>query len=84
MVKSSKLYEKVHRSPGQIISFRDLEHLLTAFGFEHDRTVGSHRHYVHAKVPWVLTVQPDGKDAKRYQVRRLLDIIAEYGLSIDE
>ena len=58
--------------------------MLEAFGFEHKRTAGSHRHYVHPDVPWVLTVQPDGKDAKRYQVRRLLDIIAEYDLSIDE
>jgi predicted RNA binding protein YcfA (HicA-like mRNA interferase family) len=70
--------------PGQIITFRDFERLLRAYGFEHARTKGSHRHYVHPKVPWVLTVQPDRKDAKRYQVRRLLDIVAEYGLSIDE
>ena len=83
MVKPSKLYERLRHSPGQIVSFRDFERLLKAVGFVHERTVGSHRHYVHADVPWVLTVQPDGKDAKRYQVRRLLDIIAEYKLSID-
>ncbi|HYJ29582.1 MAG TPA: type II toxin-antitoxin system HicA family toxin [Allosphingosinicella sp.] len=84
MVKSTKLYRQLLASSAQIISFRDFERLLRAFGFEHERTTGSHHHYVHTSVPWVLTVQPDGKDAKRYQVRRLLDIVAEYGLSIDE
>lgn len=84
MVKPSKLYERLSRDPGQIIAFRDLERLLTAFGFVHDRTTGSHRHYVHPDIPWVLTVQPDGKEAKRYQVRQLLDIVAEYGLSMDK
>ena len=84
MVKPSKLYQQLTRSPGQITTFREFEALLRACGFVHDRTTGSHRHYRHPLVPWVLTVQPDGKDAKRYQVRRLLDIIAEYELSIDE
>ena len=56
---------------------------VVAFGFEHERTVGSHRHYVHPSVPHILTINP-GKDAKRYQVRRMLDIIEEFGLSMDE
>lgn len=84
MVNASKLYRRLVSDPSQIIAFRDFERLLTACGFRHERTTGSHRHYLHPAVPRVLTVQPDRKDAKRYQVRRLLDIIAEYNLSIDE
>lgn len=84
MTKPSKLYQQLLRSPRQIVTFRDFERLLRAFGFKHERTTGSHRHFVHPRVPWVLTVQPQNKDAKRYQVRRLLDIVAEYKLSIDE
>jgi predicted RNA binding protein YcfA (HicA-like mRNA interferase family) len=84
MVKPTKLYDNLLDDPSRIVTFRDFERLLRAFGFEHERTTGSHRHYVHPKVPWVLTVQPDGKDAKRYQVRRLLDIIREYELRIEE
>jgi predicted RNA binding protein YcfA (HicA-like mRNA interferase family) len=49
----------------------------------HKRTVGSHRHYRHPQVPSILTVNP-GKDAKRYQVRELLAIVDEYGLSLPE
>jgi predicted RNA binding protein YcfA (HicA-like mRNA interferase family) len=84
VVSASKLYKQLCTHGVGSISFRDFERLLRACGFQHERTTGSHRHYVHPRVPWVLTVQPDGKDAKRYQVRRLLDIIVEYGLSIDE
>ena len=84
MTKASKLYHQLLTSPGQIVTFRDFERLLTAFGFKRERTTGSHRHYVHPRVPWVLTVQPERKDAKRYQVRRLLAIVAEYELSINE
>jgi predicted RNA binding protein YcfA (HicA-like mRNA interferase family) len=58
--------------------------LLRALGFEHDRTTGSHRQYVHPKVPRSFPVQPDGKDAKRYQLRELLELIEEYGLHIEE
>ena len=84
MVDATKLYRRLVSNPSQIVAFRDFEYLLRACGFRHERTTGSHRHFVHPAVPQVLTVQPEGKDAKRYQVRRLLAIIAEYNLSIEE
>lgn len=84
MVKSKKLYEHVLASRGRSVSFRDFERLLTAFGFELDRTVGSHRQYVHRDVPRSFPVQPDGKDAKRYQVREFLELVEAYGLHIEE
>ena len=44
MTKPSKLYQRLLSSGGVgTISFRDFERLLSAFGFELDRTVGSHR-----------------------------------------
>ena len=58
--------------------------MLRAFGFEHDRTVGSHRHYVHPHVPRSLPIQPAGRDAKRYQVAQFLELVEEYGLHIEE
>jgi predicted RNA binding protein YcfA (HicA-like mRNA interferase family) len=82
VVDASTLVHRLARNPSLIISFRDFEMLLKACGFRYQGTTGSHRHYRHISVPWVFTV-PDGKDAKRYQVRRLLDIIREYNLSID-
>jgi predicted RNA binding protein YcfA (HicA-like mRNA interferase family) len=83
MTKASKLYDQLLTNPGTIISFRDLERLLDAFGWEHRRTKGSHRHYVHPSVPSVLTINPDGKSAHRYQVRQFLEFVEEYGLHIE-
>lgn len=84
MTKSAKLYSYVTNNPRAALSFRDFEALLAAFGFIWDRTVGSHRQYVHPEVPRTLPVQPDGKDAKRYQVRQFLDMIEAYNLSMNE
>jgi predicted RNA binding protein YcfA (HicA-like mRNA interferase family) len=83
MTKTSRLYERLLGNPSLIISFRDFERLLEAFGWDHKRTKGSHRHYVHPNVPTVLTINPDGKSAHRYQVRLLLEFVEEYGLHID-
>lgn len=84
MVKPSKLYAVLLQSPGQIIAFRDFEALLRAFAFIHDRTIGSHRQYVHPAIPRAFPIQPQGKEAKRYQVRQFLDMVEEFGLSIEE
>lgn len=80
MTKLAKLYEHLIANPGAIISFRDFERLIEAFGWQHKRTRGSHRHYVHRDVQMVLTINPDGKSAHRYQVRLLLELVEEYGL----
>lgn len=84
MSRLAKLYASIADNRGKGIAFREFEKLLTAFGFVHDRTVGSHRQYKHPRVPQPLPVQPEGKDAKRYQVRQFLDIIEEFSLSMDE
>ena len=84
MTKPAKLYAQLLDNPGRTVSFRDLERLVVAFGFELDRTGGSHRQYVHPRVPRPLPLQPTGKDAKPYQVRQFLDMVRRYDLGIDE
>ncbi len=84
MTRIAKLYAAISTNPHATLSFRDFEKLLRAFGFTLERIKGSHRQYVHAKVPWVLTVLPEGKDAKHYQVRQFLGMIDAFGLSIEE
>jgi len=83
MTRIDKLYERTLASSGAGVAFRDLEQLLRAFGFEHLRTAGSHRHYKHPAVPYILTVQPRGKEAVSYQVKRLLAVIEEYDLHME-
>jgi predicted RNA binding protein YcfA (HicA-like mRNA interferase family) len=80
MTKPSKIYEQLLANPNTIISLRDFERLLHAFGWEHRRMKGSHRTYAHRRVPAVLTINRDGKAAHRYQVRLLLEFIEQYGL----
>lgn len=65
--------------------FGDLVRLAVALGFVHDRTRGSHQIYIHAKIPQAqLNLQPDGGQAKPYQVKQLLKLVEEYNLQLDE
>ena len=83
MTRIDKLYDRLLANPRATIAFRDFEKLLKAFGFEHVRTTGSHRQYVHPKLERPLPVQASGKDAKRYQVREFLELVEEHGLYIE-
>ena len=83
MTRIRKLYERLLANPRSTISFRDFEKLLAAFGFEHARTTGSHRQYVHPKLSRPLPVQPSSKDAKAYQVREFLELVEKHGLYIE-
>jgi predicted RNA binding protein YcfA (HicA-like mRNA interferase family) len=78
--KLQSLLRDAYRKP---IAFRDFEKLLKAYGFRHARTTGSHRQYTHPKVPRAFPVQPEGKDAKRYQVRELLALMGQYDIHKD-
>lgn len=83
MTQLAKLYAALLANPRGSLSFRDFERLLEAFGFVHARTKGSHRQYVHPKMPRPFPVQADGKDAKRYQIREFLDLVEAYHLDME-
>lgn len=84
MTKPDKLYAMLTSgSGGGIVSFRDFERLLLAYGFVLDRTTGSHRQYVHPSIRRAFPVQPTKSgEAKRYQVRDFLELVEEHGLHI--
>ena len=83
MVKPAALLQRLLDGQRNL-AFRDFERILLALGFEHERTKGSHRIYIHPAIPRPFPVQPDGKDAKRYQIRELLELVEAYGLHIAE
>ncbi len=83
MTKPAKLLALLLQSTERSVSFADFERLLLALGFGHKRTAGSHRHYRHPDVPFVLTINPDRKEAYRYQLRGLLELVEQFGLSIE-
>lgn len=84
MTQPDKLFARPLTNPRQCIAFRDFLSLLSAFGFTHLRTKGSHQSWHHPAAPRPLIVQPRGKDAKPYQVQQFLDMIEELGLKLDE
>ena len=81
MTRIAKLYTRALANT-RGLSFREFERLLEAFGFKLDRTAGSHRQYVHPKVPRPLPVQPGAKDAKPYQVRQFLVMVQSHDLDV--
>lgn len=83
MARPSKSFQSLLRE-GSSVAFRDFERVLLAFGFRHDRTKGSHRIYVHPRIPRPLSIQPRGGEAKPYQVRQFLDMVEQYGLTIED
>lgn len=84
MVKPAKLYALLLQSTARAIAFRDFVALIEAFGFEEVRSRGSHRCFSHPHCTKLLVIQPKGPDAKRYQVRELLDMIEEFGLTLKD
>jgi predicted RNA binding protein YcfA (HicA-like mRNA interferase family) len=80
MTRIAKLYAQVQS--GSRPSFSEMRRLAEAFGFQLMRTNGSHHIYQHPDVPGNLNLQPDGKDAKPYQVRQFLSLINEHNLHI--
>lgn len=76
-----KLYERISSNPRNV-DFRDLIRVLEAFGYRLDRVNGSHRIYRHPLCRDKLNLQPDGKNAKPYQVRQFLDAVREHNLQL--
>ncbi|RVT43233.1 type II toxin-antitoxin system HicA family toxin [Sphingobium algorifonticola] len=83
MVKPAKLFQRLLQG-SRNLSFRDFQHLLEAFGFRLVRVSGSHHVYAQHGLDRPLIIQPNGKDAKTYQIEQFLDMVEAYGLSMDE
>jgi predicted RNA binding protein YcfA (HicA-like mRNA interferase family) len=80
--KLEHLLQQVLQGRGTI-RFDDFEALIEALGFRLRRQRGSHRIYVHPNIDRAFPIQPEGKDAKRYQVRELRDMIRQYRLGLE-
>lgn len=78
MTKLEKLLARFES--GLSLSFLELQSILAVYGFWLDRVSGSHHIYVHPAVSRPISIQPDGKAAKRYQVKQLRAIISEFSL----
>lgn len=78
-MRPRKVYEKV-LSGSRNVRFDDVCRLAQGFGFQLDRTSGSHHIFRHPS-GLMLNLQPDRNgQAKPYQVRQLLGLVEENGL----
>jgi predicted RNA binding protein YcfA (HicA-like mRNA interferase family) len=84
VTKPAKLYAMLLESTNRSVNYRDFIAMVEAFGFRNVRTKGSHASYANPACPAQLILQPKGKDAKRYQIRNFLDIVEEYGLTLED
>ena len=82
-MQKRKLLAKALRNP-KGLRFSELTRLAEAFGFELDRTSGSHHIYLHPKVRELLNLQDVGGKAKPYQVKQLMQLVEEYDLKLQD
>jgi len=66
------------------IRFTDLCRLATAFGFKLMRVSGSHHIFSHPRLPELINLQEVGGQAKPYQVRQLMSLVARYSLTMED
>ena len=80
-MKPAKLLKKVQSGQVQGVSFADFCQLMDKLGFQL-RQRGSHHIYSREGVAEIVNLQPNGKEAKAYQVRQVIDLIEQYGLTL--
>ena len=82
-MRPRKVYEKI-LAGSRNVRFEDLCRLAEGFGFRLDRTSGSHRIFRHSS-GLMVNFQPDRNgQAKFYQVRQLLELVEENGLTLGD
>ncbi len=82
MTKIAKLYSKL--LAGRTLTFAEFERLLAAFGYAKVGQRGSHVSWRHPANGDKRIIQPNGKDAKRYQVDQFLDMVEKLALKLDD
>lgn len=79
-----QLFERLARGSVKNVRFDDMIDLVEGFGFKLNRVHGSHHIYIHQHVPEILNFQPDGNEAKPYQIRQFLRLVEEHELHLED
>jgi predicted RNA binding protein YcfA (HicA-like mRNA interferase family) len=65
------------------VRFVDLQRLIEALGFTLDRVRGSHHIYRHGALVERINLQSRGGEAKPYQLRQVMELVARYDLRLE-
>ncbi len=84
VVKLKRLLRRLSSGSPQNVRFSDMMRLAEAFGFELNRTSGSHHIFVHAEVPELVNLQEVKGQAKPYQIRQFLRLVERYNLKMED
>lgn len=79
MTEFEKLYRKIITEGDTTISFHELQFFVKKLGFS-ERCKGDHFIYNMDGVCDIINLQPDGKNAKKYQVKQVKKIVEKYKL----
>ena len=79
-----RLLRRLYSGAVNNVSFSDFTDLVRGYGFELDRINGSHHIFMHPGIPDILDLQPIGREAKAYQLRQFLRIVAYYNISLED
>ena len=77
------LWERLLAGDLRNVGFAEFCRLIEAFGFELRRISGSHHIYRYKKVPRPLSLQPRNREAKPYQIKQFLEMVEEFGLTME-
>ena len=84
MGKYNKLCEKILSGKQDTsIRFSEITNLLLALGFS-GRINGSHHIFYRLDIAEILNIQPNGSQAKPYQIRQIRDIMVKYKLEVSD
>ena len=83
-MNKEKLFQHMVQNRGKNVAFADFTSVMEAFGFRLDRINGSHHIFIHEQRKQLISAQPDGKDAKPYQVRQFLTMIERFNVNWEE
>lgn len=78
-----RLLARLQRGQLRNVGFSDLVDLAEGFGFGLERIRGRHHIFHHPTIRKSLNLQEADGQAKPYQIRQLLDLVARYNLELE-
>jgi hypothetical protein len=81
--RREQLWERLAAGDQRNIGFNEFRRVIESFGFKLRRVSGSHYIYTHPQIPRPLSLQSRNREAKPYQISQFLDMVREFGLTIE-
>jgi hypothetical protein len=81
--RRQQLWDRLAAGDLRNVSFVEFRRLIESFGSGLRRVSGSHHIYTHPQVPRPPSLQPPNRSQAPYQISQFLDMVREFGLTIE-